>query len=957
MTNPAPDHYPDLYSALTVEVSDHETLLKRLQAGHTLVTGNSRLSRVLSNQYSQWRIKQGDTQWQSPAILSWNLWLDDLWEAASLRGVAGTDRAVPGDLQLISLWESTLRGDPLARKLLRPESLAKQLRNTRKLVTEWRLDLTEPAWLGDENENHSAFHHWNRAFEKHCQQDNWIAPEDRNAPLCKAIRESEFSLSGAIDLLGFDEFNPGQGELLTALIESGNTISRLTFAPQKGEAVLWQSKDNKNELRQMARWVRYWFEKEPHSSIAVVVPDLQARRQEVERHLREILIPGADNAANFGNQQARPWNVSMGTPLARVPMIETAFDLLKLLDNRVDIQAVGRVLRSPWLRGGVAERNSRALLEKCLRDKYPRQLKLSEVFYRAKEVTKYDRRHQEIPPEQREPQVWNSPEMAVVLNTLMQFEHANHGKRPASAWAEAIDQLLGSLGWPLAGEAKDEALPANSRADEHDYNWQALQAWRDGLRELASLDATLPGLGRKKAIGQLLQICRERIFQAHTPPAPIQLLGLYEVSGLRFDHLWVVGLHNDNWPPGARPNPFIPGRLQKEAQLPHSSPQRELEVARILTQRLLETAGDCVFSYPAQLDGEPVLPSPLLAKQIIELAGELPGWQGNSWQETVAQADKPQLYPLLMPGKLKGGTARGGSSILRHQALCPFRAFASNRLGADGLATPVEGVNPMLHGSLVHRVLEFFWKATKTHSALMLLDEESLCARVREHVSSVIDEELSLQQRPAFRVVEADRLFRQVMAHLELEKTREPFEVVGFEQEIMPEIQGQTIRLIIDRVDQLPGGEQVIIDYKTGRVDPKKWFSDRPEDPQLPLYAISAEKTPAAVVFSVIRDDGCLYKGVVKSGGIFPDLPPKESKSTQYLVDAGHEMPKTIENWRQILHHLMAGFLAGEAAIDPKNGRKTCENSYCELQPLCRIGELERRQKTLYGQTSLGEST
>ena len=957
MTDPTPDHDPGLYSALTTEVSDHESLCKRLQAGHTLVTGNSRLSRVLSNQYSQWRIKQGDSQWQSPAILSWNRWLDNLWEAASLRGVAGTNRAVPGNQQVISLWERTVRGDPLARELLQPVSLAKQLRDTRKLVAEWRLDLTDPAWLGDENENHSAFHHWNRAFQKRCRQDKWIAPEDRNALLCKAIRESKIPISGAIDLLGFDEFNPGQGELLTALIEKGNTISRLTFAPQKNKAVLWQSRDNKNELRQMARWARYWFEQDPDCSIAIVVPDLQARRQEVERHLREILTPGGDTAANNGARQAKPWNISMGTPLARVPMIETAFDLLKLLDNRVDIQDVGRVLRSPWLRGGVAERNNRALLEKCLRDKYPRQLRLNEVLYRAQEVTKYDRRHQEIPPEEREPQVWNSPDLAAALKTLMQFAQANHAKRPASAWAEAFDQLLVNLGWPLAGESNDEALAANTRADEHDCNWQALQAWRDGLRELASLDATLAGLGRNEAISRLQQICQERIFQAHTAPARIQVLGLYEVSGLRFDHLWVAGLHNDNWPPGARPNPFIPGRLQKESQLPHSSPQRELEVARTLTQRLLDTAGDCVFSYPAQLDGERVLPSPLLAKQIIELEGELPGWHGDSWLETVAQADKPQLHPMLMPGKLKSGAARGGSSILKNQALCPFRAFASNRLGADGLASPVEGVSPMLHGSLVHSVLEFFWKETKTHSALTLLQDESLYARVREHVTSVIDQELGLKQRPAFRVVEADRLCRQVMAHLELEKERDPFEVVGFEQEILPEIQDQTIRLIIDRIDQLPGGEQVIIDYKTGRVDPRKWFGHRPEDPQLPLYAISAEKTPAAVVFAVIRDDGCLYKGVVETRGTFPDLPPKESKATQYLVDAGHEMPKTIENWRQILHHLMAGFLAGEAVIDPKNGRKTCENSYCELQPLCRIGELEQRQKTLLKQTLLGAST
>jgi len=949
MTNPGPD--------LSTQILNYDSLFSRLQAGHTLVTGNSRLSRVLTGQYSQWRINRDDTQWQSPDILSWNLWLDKLWETASLQDVDGTGRAVPGKQQLISLWENILRDDPLARELLRPESLANQLRDTRTLIREWQLDLKDPAWLGDDNENHSAFHHWNQAFEKRCHQDNWIPPEDRTALLCVAIRNSHLSISGTIDLLGFDEFNPGQGDLLTALINNGNTVNRLSITPENSAAVLWQSKENKNELQQMARWVRYWFEQEPGCTIAVVAPDLQARRQEVERNLEEILTPGINNTP----WQAKPWNISIGAPLARVPMIETAFDLLKLLEDRIDIQDIGRVLRSPWIKGGISERNPRALLEKCLRDKYPRQLKLAEVHYRAGEIKKYDRQRGEIPEDQREPQIWNSPKLRIVLNALMQFKKNNRGSRPASAWAEALDLLLASLGWPLAAEAENKSSNAQARANEHDRNWQALQAWRDALRELASLDATVAKPGRRAAIKSLQQICREKIFQAHTPPAPIQVLGLYEVSGLRFDHLWVLGLHNDNWPPSARPNPYIPGRLQRLAQMPNSSPQRELEVARTITRRLLETAPDCVFSFPGQLDGEDVLPSPLLTNMHIKVVEAVPGWQGDSWRTTVAKADKPQLYPLLMPGKLEGSTARGGSSILKHQALCPFRAFASNRLGAEGLETPADGISPMLHGSLVHSVLEYFWKETKTQSALLQLagknlHEEGLSARVRKHVNVVVKEERSLQQRPAFSGVEADRLFRQAMEYLELEKTRDSFEVIGFEQEILPEIDGQVIRLIIDRIDKLPSGEEVIIDYKTGQVAPNKWFGDRPEDPQLPLYAISANKTPAAVVFAIIRDDGCLYKGVVRQGGLFPGLPPKESKTTQELVDAGHEMPKTIANWRQVLRRLMADFLAGEAAVDPKYGRKTCDNSFCELHSLCRIGELEQLQKTRRQKASLEAS-
>jgi len=921
---------------MIVSTIDRESLFGRLASGLTLVTGNSRLARVLNNQYSQWRINQGDTQWQSPAIHSWDVWLGKLWEAASLQGIKGTSRAVPGSQQLVSLWENVLRDDPRAQQLLRPESLATRLRDTRRLMFEWRLDPNHPAWLGDENENYTAFYHWNRTFEALCQQNHWIAPEDRSALLSHAVREAQLALAANIGLLGFDEFNPAQLELLEALMETGNSVAQLVITPAESGTALWRSLSSKDELQKMARWVRYWFEQEPESRIAVVVPDLQARRPEVEHHLGEILTPGNNGARD----KAKPWNISMGMPLARVPMIESAFDLLRLLDRRIDIQDIGRVLRSPWISGGICERNSRALLEKCLRDNYPRQLKLSEVWYRASEIRKYDRDQQKLPPDQCLPRAWNSPLMVCVINALAQFERDSRSKRPPAAWAEAFDRLLSNLGWPLGNEADSD-----TGAAEHSENWQAYQAWQDGLRELASLDATAPRLGRKAAINQLHQVCREQVFQPRTPPANIQVLGLYEVSGLRFDHLWVLGLHNDNWPPAAQPNPFIPSQLQQKAQLPQSSPQRELNVARAITQRLRETADDCVFSYPGQLDGEAVLPSPLLKGDHIERVTDVPGWTGNGWQATVYGADKPRIDPLLMPGPLTQGTARGGSSILKHQALCPFRAFASNRLGADGLETPVDGISPMLHGSLLHTVLEHFWKETRTREALLLLDEESLEARVRKHVDYAVNEERGLNYRPEFRGVEGDRLARLAAAYLELEKTRDPFEVVGFEQEILQEIEGQTIRLIIDRIDRLPSGREVIIDYKTGRVDPKKWFGNRPEDPQLPLYSISAETTPAAVAFAVIRDDECLYRGVVTEEGIFPGLPPRPSRHTEQIIEAGLDMPATIENWRQILHRLMAEFLAGEAAIDPRDGRKTCNNSYCELQSLCRIGELEQLQK------------
>ena len=54
----------------------------------------------------------------------------------------------------------------------------------------------------------------------------------------------------------------------------------------------------------------------------------------------------------------------------------------------------------------------------------------------------------------------------------------------------------------------------------------------------------------------------------------------------------------------------------------------------------------------------------------------------------------------------------------------------------------------------------------------------------------------------------------------------------------------------------------------------------------------------------------------------------------------------TITQWRQVLESLMTDFQAGDSRIDPKNGLKTCNNSYCKLQSLCRVGELEQQRKT-----------
>ena len=71
--------------------------------------------------------------------------------------------------------------------------------------------------------------------------------------------------------------------------------------------------------------------------------------------------------------------------------------------------------------------------------------------------------------------------------------------------------------------------------------------------------------------------------------------------------------------------------------------------------------------------------------------------------------------PLL---KDEIGKISGGTSILKNQSDCPFRAFAIHRLYSGCIDEPEAGMTAMERGNIVHKVMEFFWEKTKDSRGL-----------------------------------------------------------------------------------------------------------------------------------------------------------------------------------------------------------------------------------------------
>ncbi len=167
----------------------------------------------------------------------------------------------------------------------------------------------------------------------------------------------------------------------------------------------------------------------------------------------------------------------------------------------------------------------------------------------------------------------------------------------------------------------------------------------------------------------------------------------------------------------------------------------------------------------------------------------------------------------------------------------------------------------------------------------------------------------------AYVALLTERLQKLLLAWIEHELERSPFTVLEQEHASEITVGPLTLRVRVDRVDQVEDGV-VVVDYKTGyAADPKRWEGPRPDEPQLPLYALLAEPGELrGVAFARVRaGDEKRWTGYTDREGL---LPRKGSR----LVDLDWQ----TQEWRAILEDLASAFFTGRADVHPKKHTVNC---------------------------------
>ncbi|MGH8283967.1 MAG: PD-(D/E)XK nuclease family protein, partial [Gammaproteobacteria bacterium] len=795
---------------------EHE-ILAALEAGATLVTASERLARAARLTYADAQRTRGLGAWERPSVLSWHGFLISLFtqhDDALFTQAAATPRLL-GTSQTGAVWETVVRESDTAGVLLQPAATAAAVQDAWKLCQDFRLSLEQIASY--DSEDARQFTVWARAFCSRCETQNWLDEARLPQRLIMWLADGRFVAPKNLVFAGFDEWTPLQMDLLAALMVAGSEIVKLevdSTAAYSAQRVICANADE--ELRAAAQWAAALLEQNPRANIGIVAQDLAACRERFTRTLDDALCA----PARIGQDIRRPWNMSLGRPLGAFPLAFDALQLLEIGKRTLTFDTASRLLRSPFLAGAETEYAARARLELTLR-KGGERISLKRWLDLA--------HHQ-----------GDVPVLAKALEATRTWVEAFSGKQLPSDWARQFGELLRLAGWP--GERQ---------TDSREY--QTLNAFRELLGELARLDAVLGVIAYADAVARLAKLAADEIFQPAAEDVPVQVLGLLEAAGLQFDHLWVLGLSDDRWPASPRPNPLLPVALQRRHGLPHAGAQRELQFTQQVTARLLASAADVVVSTPARDADQDLRPSPLIAMlPEVELA-HIPQRHLPAYTRFLhAAAPKLETFSDTRGPALVATDVRGGTAILKSQAACPFQAFARFRLGAEALETPAPGLDAKTRGILVHEVMEKLWCELGNQTQLAALNEAEREALIEQCVTTALHTVRAKWPEPftpRFLILEKQRLQQLLRDWLSVELARAPFEIAELEKSHPVRIGPLAFTTRVDRIDRFADGGLAIIDYKTGDAKPSAWDGERPDEPQLPCYAVGNRENLAAVLF------------------------------------------------------------------------------------------------------------
>jgi ATP-dependent helicase/nuclease subunit B len=835
------------------------TLFKQaINDNQLIITPNHRLAAKITE---AWGIHCQSTQrvWHSPRVFSIDHWLKFCWEELQDQNdEAISGKAIVGSQQNRYYWERSIsENDPEVSS-----KYAKIASDTYTSIQQWNLAVEQ---IQDETPALVLFKRWVKSYKRLLARNSLITIPDSWQAIIKAFETSLFHQEKEILTYGFQSTPPLLKKLLNSASDQVRTIEAI---PKETLGSVVSAEDPDHELRSAANWAAQKLKSNPDQRIGIVVPDLSNSLSKVARIVDEALRT---------HDVESLVNISAGTPLSQTSLVNSALGLIECLSVKKPL--------SEWLDLMYSPHN--LLSEVPLQSKVNAELGL-------RKTRRFEHSFSEFCHViMNEHETGSAPDILEPLAELRDgHTNFNREQQSFSQWAKSFSTYLTTLGWP-------------GKRTLNSLEYQQKEHWHRLLQEFSELDNLGIEIGYTTALKHLRHLSKDAIFHPKTADAPLQLLGLLEASGLSFDSLWISGMDSQSFPASVAINPFLPAQFQRLQKMPHCLPERELEIARRLLLGYINSSCELFFSYSSTKGEEALQRSALLrdmpsieVKDLIGNIAAFPHWLRQD-NQTSLHEDKAPLFDQSIE------SISAGSALFKNQAACPFNAFAIHRLKAQPLEQPSHGLNGMDRGTILHETLFEVWDIWKSSAELQRLSEKSIANQLDTSASKVLDKwamHHPILRGQHYRMIEKDRLTKLLIEWIEEEKKRPDFIIEDLEVKKTASFGNLDISLRIDRIDRIDE-KLLIIDYKSGLINPSHWDGERPKDPQLPLYVSACRPPVNGCAFAQIKGGNIRFSGISDS-----QLLDSEKGSRSWS--------ESVALWHESMEALASEFTAGIAQME-----------------------------------------
>lgn len=884
-----------------LEVISQQQLLAMEAAETIVVTVNNRMAIHLKKALIGSKRSQAKV-FELAQVQPWSHFLNFLKE----RVVFATGQ-VPASKELnafaaLLYWEQVLEAQQLST--LNVTKLARVLADAHSLQEEWAIAVDETEETPEYTEyKQIKSHYLQRLAQREAidapLSDQWLLRQLQQASLLTSSQ----AFAKNIVLLGFRELSPTQSALLSACQDLGATLYRLASESHPAtDLTVFSAQSRSEELEAAVNWAKAKLAAHPEGRFAIIDPMLQSETSTVRRYLHERL-------QDSGLKTDLLYNVAIGRALSDWPIVRSSLAYLGLFitleqNNRIATEDLGEslllaqeALMSAWADPFNA-------LDLRLREGNKISYKKSAVKQLFYEI---------------------SDEFTALIEQAFEIIATTQSLK-LNQWLQRFKAFFELFRFPGLNQLSS-------------VQYQVCHAFDQALQNATALSPALDPMSATEALHLLERLCRQQIFQPQrAPTARLDVLGMLEAEGAKWDAVWILSLQDDVLPTVPKPNPLLPKSALQRVGAPRSDHQREFLWAEAMLRSLLETAPEIKISWHAFNGEMPTKVSPLLVQYVAEDHWlSLEAHLASEPSDTVeADAEVAAEIESLSDdyGPEVEGLLSGGSRLIDLQAINPQWAFAVYRLHMrEFYSYPRYELDRMQRGSFIHAALECFWAEVREQAVLQAMTDEELKAKITEVVDSCAGSELLFDSQ-ALLALEKAFAGNQLFHFLRLEQQRElSFRVEEVEKTVMIPLSQIQLRVKVDRIDWLENNTFLYLDYKTGNLPnyKKNWYRERPIDLQLPLYAAYGEhaiNNIGGVGFAGLKPGKMGFAGI----GLVNWSMAARSSGVEAKTE--HDFHHQLAEWKGKLQGLAEEIATGYAANrydDPK------DMSYCEVLPFLRL--------------------